>query len=329
MSPEWQFIVTLTEWLRPLKDPVAIQEAGVRLIGQHLGATRVNFTNIEGDEFVVRQSYVNGVAPLPPRGRVAQFGKAIVEACRRGETVAVDGVQSDSRFTDQERAALLAMDTAAFIGAPLIKGGRWLATLAVHSATPRPWTRDQVALVELTAQRTWVSGEHARAEEALGRTESRRAFLQRLGETTRPLADPTQILAETCRLLAIHLGVERVGYGEIDGDDCVMIAEHADGLPPQPRRFRGRALGASRTREILDGGTIAVNDTLSAAHAPEERAALRASGIGAYITPLLIKNGRFVGAFGVHSRSARAWTSDESDLAQEGADRMWATLEHR
>ena len=54
-----------------------------------------------------------------------------------------------------------------------------------------------------------------------------------------------------------------------------------------------------------------------------------AAGIGAYICPLLIKDGRLVGAFGIHSRSPRVWTPDEIALVQEVADRIWATLEHR
>ena len=61
----------------------------------------------------------------------------------------------------------------------------------------------------------------------------------------------------------------------------------------------------------------------------EERAALQAAGIGAYICPLLIKDGRFVGAFGIHSRSPRVWTPDEIALVQDVADRIWAALEHR
>ena len=32
MSVEWHFLITLTERLRPLKDPVEIQEVAVRLI---------------------------------------------------------------------------------------------------------------------------------------------------------------------------------------------------------------------------------------------------------------------------------------------------------
>ena len=47
-----------------------------------------------------------------------------------------------------------------------------------------------------------------------------------------------------------------------------------------------------------EGWTLSVNDTSTESHTAEERAALQAADIGAYICPLLIKDGRFVGAFG-------------------------------
>src|SRR3954471_21522990 len=143
MSVEWQFLITLNEQLRPLKDPVAIQEMGVRLLGQHLHAGRVNYVHVDGDEFVLSRCYVDGVPPVAPRAPVARFGSVIIEACRRGETVVIDDVNTDPRFTDAEREQLLAGQTAAFVGTPLIKDGRWLASFGVHSATPRSWTRDQ------------------------------------------------------------------------------------------------------------------------------------------------------------------------------------------
>jgi GAF domain-containing protein len=190
MSVEWRFLITLNEQLRPLKDPVAIQEVAVRSIGEHLHASRVNYALIDGDEFVVSRSYADGVPSFAGRGPVSRFGKAVVGACRRGETVAVDDVKTDPRFTDAEREQLLAGQISAFVGTPLIKDGRWLATFGVHSATPRTWTRDQIALVEVTAERTWGAGERARAEEALGRSESRQAFLRRLTDTVSQFADP-------------------------------------------------------------------------------------------------------------------------------------------
>jgi len=329
MSADWQFLITLNDRLRPLKDPVAIQEVAVRLLGEHLKINRVHYAYIEGDEFIVSRSYVDGPSPLPSRGPLASFGAAIVDLCRRGETVVVDDVASDPRFTDAERELLLSFQIAAFAGTPLIKNGRWVAVFGVHSATPREWTRDQIALIQVTAERTWGAGERARVEDALDRSESRHALLLRLNDAIRPLAEPARVLDETCRLLGIHLAVNRVCYSEIVGDDCIILDQYVDGVAPQPTRFPWRSLGGSRVADILNGGTLTANDTSAEAHTEEERTALQAAGIGAYICPLLIKDGRFVGAFGIHSRTPRVWTQDEIALVQEVADRTWATLEHR
>jgi PAS domain S-box-containing protein len=329
MSVEWHFLITLNEQLCTLKDPVEIQEVAVRLIGEHLRASRVHYAHIDGEEFVMGRSYVDGVQPLEGRGSLGRFSKAIVDACRRGETVVVDDVRADPRFTAAEREQLLAGETAAFVGTPLIKGGCWLGTFGVHSATSRSWTRDQVALVEVAAERMWAAAERARAEEALDRSDSRQAFLRRLNDTIRPLASPVRILEETCRLLGTHLRANRVAYGEVEGDDCIIVHDYVDGVTSMAGHLQWRNLAGSRMGEILKGGPLAVNDTSTESHTAEERAALEAAGIRAYICPLLVKDGRFVGAFGVHSRSPRVWTSDEIALVQDVADRIWATLEYR
>src|SRR6516162_1294790 len=97
---DWQFLVTLNERLRPLGDPVEIVEIAVRSIGEHLQASRVNYAQIEADEFVIKQSYVHGVPPLAGRGPVMRFGTATVDACRRGETVVVDDVRSEEHTSE-------------------------------------------------------------------------------------------------------------------------------------------------------------------------------------------------------------------------------------
>ncbi len=213
MSAEWHFLVTLNERLRPLSDPVEIQEVAVRLIGEHLEAGRVDYAQIEGDEFVVSRSYAGTVPPVAGGGQLALFGKTIVDACRRGETVVVSDTCTDPRFTDAERAQLLASRIAAFVGVPLIKEGRWVARFGVYSATPRHWTRDQIALVEVTGERTWAAGERARAEAALRGRIDHHAFLRTLNDSIRPLAEPARILEETCRMLGMYLQVNRVICG--------------------------------------------------------------------------------------------------------------------
>ena len=133
MSAEWEFLITLNERLRPLRDPIDIQETAVRLLGQHFLASRVHYAFIDDCEYIIVRSYADGVPPFTGRGSIARFGSAIVEACRRGETVVVDDVESDTRFTDAERQQLREARIAAFIGAPLIKDRQWRAIFGVHS----------------------------------------------------------------------------------------------------------------------------------------------------------------------------------------------------
>jgi len=169
----------------------------------------------------------------------------------------------------------------------------------------------------------------ARAQEMPGGAESRQMFLRRLNDRIWPLAAPSHILAETCRLLGAHLSVNRVCYGEIDGENCTIVNDYVDGVPSMAGRFKWRALGSGLAEHVAAGATVVVNDTSIDPRVAGERTALHAAGIGASITPVLVKDGRFVGAFGVHSRMPRAWTADEIALVQEVADRIWVTLEYR
>jgi PAS domain S-box-containing protein len=329
MSTEWQFLIALNERLRPLRDPAAIQEVAVRLLSEHLEACRVNYSQVEGDQFVICHSYGRTAPPFAGRGPVARFGNAVADACHRGETVVVTDAHTDRRFTAAHRAQLVESKIAAFVAVPLTDHRRWVATFSVHSATPRAWTRDQIAVIEVTAERIWLASERVRAEEARNRRDHRQAFLRTLNDTIRTLADPARVLQETCRLLGTHLHVNRVAYGEIDGDDCVIVNDYVDGLPSNAGRVRWTEFGGSRTTDILKGNTLFVNDTSTEPHTATEREALQAAGIGAYICPLLVKDGRFVASFGVHSREPRVWADDEIALVEDVANRTWVTLEHR
>src|SRR5262249_47584648 len=165
-------------------------------------------------------------------------GEALLETYRRGETVAVNDVRTDPRFTDAERARLRAIDVAAFAGVMLHKEGRWLAAFAVQSATPRVWTPEQIALIEQTGERTWAAAEREGAVDALRKSEERQAFLLGLSDTIRPLGDPAAILAAACRLLGTHLRANRAVYGEMDGDDCTIVNDYVDGVASLAGRFR-------------------------------------------------------------------------------------------
>src|SRR5215510_10733738 len=113
MSGDWHFLVALNEKLRALRDPVEIQSAAIQLIGEHLQASRVHYAQIQDNEFVIERSYaVAAAAPFPDRDLVARFGKVVVDACRRNETVVVSDVGTDARFTEAERTQFLSSGIA-------------------------------------------------------------------------------------------------------------------------------------------------------------------------------------------------------------------------
>ena len=168
-----QFLNRLHEAIRPLGDPAAMQDVTARLLGEHLRVDRVLYAAIDGEEFVVTRCYVDGVAPLRGRASILAFGRTLLEAGRRGETVVVSDVRVDRRFTEAERANHLAHEIVASVGAVLHKQGRWVAAFSVHSATPRVWTPDEITLIEETAERMWSAAEQARALTALREREGR------------------------------------------------------------------------------------------------------------------------------------------------------------
>ena len=166
------FRAALADALRTLSDPVAVQAEAARALGQHLGASRVHYGEVEGGDVVVAQDYTDGVAPLRGHFEMAGFGRTILKTLRAGEPVVVPDVAADESLAPAAREAYARVGVAAQVGVPLVKAGRLQAVLSVHQNTPRAWTAAEVALIAETAERTWAAVEQARAEAELRATQA-------------------------------------------------------------------------------------------------------------------------------------------------------------
>ena len=168
------FRATVADALRPLVSPEVIRIEVCRHLGQHLGASRVRYGEVTDDAHVViGQDYARGVARLTERFRMDALGPALVEALRAGRTLVVADVATNAELTAEEKAVCAGVEVGALVGVPLVKEGRLVAVLTVHHTLPYRWTSHQVALVEETAERTWVAVERARAQEARRQSEER------------------------------------------------------------------------------------------------------------------------------------------------------------
>jgi PAS domain S-box-containing protein len=165
------FRLALERTLRGLKDPDRIMDAATAALGEHLGVERVGYAEIQPDDAtgILSHCYANGVAPLFGHYQLDQFGAEAIARQRQGASEVCDDVLADP---NQDPDVWTAIDTRAFVSVPLIRDGRFRASLYVNARDPRRWSAEDIAFIEDVASRTWDAVERARAERTLRENEA-------------------------------------------------------------------------------------------------------------------------------------------------------------
>ncbi|HYE00280.1 MAG TPA: GAF domain-containing protein [Alphaproteobacteria bacterium] len=332
------FRVALDARLRDLGDPAEAIAFASEALGRHLGVGQVGYAEVEpGDEFVAIQREWNDGSMLSNAGRhrLDDYGPTFIADLRRGRTVTIGDVRLDPRTASPEALASFgAAGLAAFVNAPLIKSGRLVAVLAVHSASPRHWAAEDVALAEEVAERIWAAAERVRAEAALRESEARQRYRVELGDALRPLVRAAEIQAEAARRLGAHLRASRVHYAEIEPDgehavvpEDIVIAGRDSTVPKRAGRYRladfATPIGACRAGRSFVAADLSSDPRLAAA----ERATYAALPVAAMVVVPLVKDGRLAALLAVHRDAPHAWTAGEIALIEETAERTWAAIE--
>jgi PAS domain S-box-containing protein len=185
------FRVTLSDALRSLCDPIEIQRAAMRVVGERLAVDRVLYTEIanDGETILIADNYVRGNKPkIVGHFPASDFGTAS-EILRAGQTFATSDINRDENLPDAEREALRALGNISCVAVPLVKKGRWVSNLGVYHGEPRQWTADEIRLLQETAERTWAAVERACAEDALCESEIQRIREQAAREEERQRAE--------------------------------------------------------------------------------------------------------------------------------------------
>jgi PAS domain S-box-containing protein len=325
-----RFLLKLGDQTRRLVDPDAILEVAGRTLGERLGAARVSYADIEdsrGRARVYGAWARDSGAPAPTDVRL-EDAAPMLATLRAGDTLRVADALAERSF-ESMRSTLEMLGVAATVSVPLLKEGRLVASLNVVESSPRTWTDAEVALVESVADHTWATVERARAERAMRQSEARQKFMLALSDSIRPLSDPAAVKAAASRVLGERLGVNRVIYAEIKGDDWLVAKGYEHGVAPmEDGPYSAATYGhwimqGYRAGERLVFGDVRSDARFSAA----ERTAHVAIGIVCAIGVPLVKNGELVAILAVHAAQPRDWTDDELALVEETAERTWAAVE--
>jgi PAS domain S-box-containing protein len=169
-----RFLLELSDGVREIEDPAAIMDHVQSVLGRLLGASRVGYGEFSDDRETIElmPDWTEGVPSIAGRVQAPDLGEQVMAELFLGLTVAVDDVATDPRSASAA-ASLAKSRIQSFVAAPLFRAGGMRAFLYVHSARPRVWSSEDIALIADVADRTWSEVERARAEAELRESEAR------------------------------------------------------------------------------------------------------------------------------------------------------------
>ena len=161
-----KFLVELGDALRQHGDPLRIIATAIDSIGRFLGVSRVGYGQVCADDthIELQTNYTDGVQPVIGTFPLAQFGMHNISRQRLGETVVHEDITLDPL---NDAAKWAAIEVRAFVSVPLIREGRFCASLFVNDRQPRIWSPSDIGLIERVATRIWEAVQRAHAEAQL------------------------------------------------------------------------------------------------------------------------------------------------------------------
>ena len=156
----------ISELIRTLQDPNELSYAVAEQVGIHLDVRRCLFneTDVERDLEIVHRDYCDGVPSVAGEHRISEYSSITSHEMELGQTVVNNDSKTDPRTAADYHRSYEPSGERAYIAVPLMREGKWVASLWASVDQPREWTREEVGLLQAVAERTWTAIEKLRAE---------------------------------------------------------------------------------------------------------------------------------------------------------------------
>jgi len=159
-------LVRVSELIRTLHDPYELSYAVAETVGRHLKVRRCLFNEVdlERDLEIVHKDYCDGAESVAGEHRISEYSSITSHEMELGNTVVNSDSKTDPRTADDYHRGYEPNGERAYIAFPLMREGRWVASLWASDNQPRQWTKEEVSLLQAVAERTWTAIEKLRAE---------------------------------------------------------------------------------------------------------------------------------------------------------------------
>ncbi len=159
-------LIQVSDLIRTLHDPYDLSYAVAKTVGAHLNVRRCLFNEIDVDHDleIVHQDYCDGAESVAGEHSLSDYSSSTSEAMKAGQIVVNYDSKTDSRTAPDYKRSYEATGERAYIAVPLMREGRWVASLWASDDQPRQWSNEEVSLLKMVAERTWTAVEKLRAE---------------------------------------------------------------------------------------------------------------------------------------------------------------------
>ncbi|HKG61061.1 MAG TPA: ATP-binding protein [Pyrinomonadaceae bacterium] len=207
-------LVRVSELIRTIHDPYELSYAVAESVGSHLNVRRCLFNelDVERDLEIVHHDYTDGVESVAGEHRISEYSSVTTREMQLGKTVVNYDSKTDPRTAADYAGIYEPNGERAYVAVPLMREGKWVASLWASDDRPRQWTKEEISLLQTVAERAWTAIEKLRAEAERERLLERVQEARDAAETANQLKD--EFLATLSHELRNPLNVI-LGYSEL------------------------------------------------------------------------------------------------------------------
>ncbi len=159
-------LVRVSELIRTIHDPYELSFTVANTVGRHLKVRRCLFneTDLERDLEIVHRDYCDGAESVSGEHRISEYSSITSREMALGNTVVNNDSKTDPRTAADYHSVYEKNGERAYVAFPLMREGRWVASLWASDDQPRQWTKEEVSLLQTVGERTWTAIQKLRAE---------------------------------------------------------------------------------------------------------------------------------------------------------------------